>query len=99
MKRSKRSLRKRYGHSLTGGGTYAGRYVHKISPRDTDTFGPIRLTDSDFRDRKTLGAALRKARVAIDRVNSFRYEGGGKYVVFPENRSVWHAIVLTRVGG
>lgn len=29
MKR--RALKRRYGHALTGGGTYTGRYVHKIS--------------------------------------------------------------------
>jgi hypothetical protein len=73
---------------------YKSRYVHKISPKDTDVGPTVGLTLKDLDDRKTLGKALREAGVSIDRVSSFRREGTGKVVVFPEKRSIWHAVVL-----
>lgn len=73
---------------------YTSRYVHKISPKDTDVGPRVGLLLSDLDDRKKLGKALREAGVSIDRVSSFRREGQGKVVVFPEKRSIWHAVVL-----
>lgn len=76
------------------------RYVHKISPRDTDTAGPIHLREGDLKDRKSLGAALRRERIMSkgDPILSYRREGS-KIVVFPGGRpQIWHAIVLTLVG-
>ena len=74
---------------------YSSRYVHKISPRDADTGPTVELSLSDLDDRRKLGAALRRAGVSIDRVSTYRREGADKVVVFPEKRSIWHAVVLT----
>jgi hypothetical protein len=78
---------------------YMARYVHKISPRDTDVEGPFTIPGNAFSDRKTLGAALRKAKVISSgaSVRSFRVEGE-KIVVFPTMPGLttyWHSIILT----
>lgn len=71
------------------------RYVHKISPRDSDTMGPVEIPDNSFSNRNTLAAALRKAKVMESggRLQNFRVEGD-KVVAFPV-KSIWHSIVLT----
>jgi hypothetical protein len=72
------------------------RFVHKISPRDTDTMDPITVPNGAFSDRKTVGKALRAAKVlnAGDRVSHFRVEGD-RVVVFPVGSCmIWHSIIL-----
>lgn len=88
--------------SCNGGGeppgeTYVVRFVHKISPRDTDTTS-VALPDGAFADRKTLGAALRAAGVlcAGERIGSFRVEGP-RVVAFPVG-TIWHSLIITREG-
>lgn len=83
------------------------KFVHKISPSDKDVTGPVEIPNEAFKDKKSLGAALRKIPSKIDypgqsrilmsgeSVRSFRQEGDNKIVVFPQSSSVWHAIVLT----
>lgn len=96
-----RRLRRRYGHSENGG-QYMVRYVHKISPSDKDVAGPIHLSAGDISSKKALGAALRKQRILLtgDSISSYRTEAGGKIVAFPRGSPmIWHAIVLTPVGG
>lgn len=76
------------------------RYIHKISPRDTDVAGPVELRESDFANRKTLAAALRKAKVLShgERIRDFRIEvSKDQVVVFPQ-ASIWWSIVLTPAG-
>ena len=77
---------------------YAVRYVHKISPRDTDTAGPITLNDGDLASKTVLAAALRKQRILSrgDQLNSFRVDPDGKIVAFPK-ASVWWSIIMTPV--
>lgn len=75
------------------------RYVHKISPRDTDVKGPVKIPNGAFSDSKNLAAALRKAGVLDTgaRIRSFRSEGD-KVVVFPSMPGLttyWHSIILT----
>jgi hypothetical protein len=74
---------------------YSVRFVHKISPRDTDVEGPYPFKSDAFTDRKTLGAALRHvgALNAGERVREFRKEGE-KIIAFPVG-SIWHSIILT----
>jgi hypothetical protein len=74
---------------------YDVRFVHKISPRDSDVSGPIEVGGGAFSDRKTLAATLRKAKVlgAGERLRTFRVEGD-RVVAFPD-RGIWHSIVLT----
>jgi hypothetical protein len=104
MHRCGRALKRRYGRSDGSGGydevTYLVWYVHKISPSDKDVAGPIYLNSKDLASKKSLSAALRKDRIlgAGGSIRSFRTESGGKIVVFP-NASIWHAIILTPVGG
>ena len=79
--------------------TFHARYVHKIAPKDTDVSGPHTIPDGAWSDSKTLGKALRCAKVLLPgaRVRSFRVEGN-KVVVFPTLPGLstyWHAIVLT----
>jgi hypothetical protein len=104
--RRARTLRRRYGRSAAGG-MYMVRLVHKISPSDRDTFGPVHFSLSDLESKVAIGKALRRAhaeggmRTALapgQAIKSFRNEAGGKVVAFPSNRSIWHAIVLTPVG-
>lgn len=79
------------------------RFVHKISPRDTDVMpAPVVIPDSAFSDRKTLGKALREAKVMLSgcSVTGFRVEGN-KIVVFPccpGLTTYWHSIILTDTG-
>ena len=99
-RRRGRSLRRRYGHAEATGGSYMVRYVHKISPSDKDVAGPIHLSATDLKDKKSLGAALRKVRIGLisgQSLHSMRVEADGKIVAFPQ-ASVWHALVLTKVG-
>jgi hypothetical protein len=74
---------------------YSARFVHKISPKDTDVQGPFGIPDGAFSDSKKLGAALRSAKILGkgERIRAFRVEGD-KVVVFP-CASIWHAIVIT----
>lgn len=84
---------------------YTVRYVHRISPKDTDVAPDIELdTDSLLTDasisnallRRSLGRALREAKLLIkgQRLNSCRIDKGGRYIVcFPAD-SVWHSIIL-----
>jgi len=78
---------------------YMIRYVHKISPRPTDTMGPVEIPDNAFSNRNTLGAALRKAGVLMRgaSIRSFRVEGI-KIVAFPSAPGLttyWHSIIIT----
>jgi len=80
------------------------RYVHKISPSDKDVAGPIHLSAGDFKDKKTLGAALRRQRILMSggSVQQFRLEASGRVVAFPSVPGLttyWHSIILTPVGG
>ena len=82
-----------------GGDQWMVRYVHKISPSDRDTMGPVTIPNNAFSDSKTLGTALRRAKVLGSgaKVRSFRTEGD-KVVVFPSMPGLttyWHSIILT----
>lgn len=75
------------------------RYVHKISPRDSDTHPDVEINANAFSNRNTLAKALRKTGVldAGARVRNFRVEGD-KVVVFPTMPGLttyWHSVILT----
>lgn len=74
---------------------YAVRFVHKISPRDTDVENDVSLTPEDTADRYVLGAALRVLRLlpAGERLRDMREESG-RVIAFPL-RGIWHSIILT----
>ena len=74
---------------------YHVRFIHKISPRDTDV-ATAEIRDEAFSDRKTLGAALRKGGILCsgERLITFRVEGA-KIVAFPQ-ATIWHSIILER---
>ena len=78
--------------------TYHVRFVHKISPRETDVMPSVVLPDGAFSDRNTLAGALRMANVLPKgcRVRGFRVEGE-KVIAFPIG-SIWHSIILTHEG-
>lgn len=73
---------------------YNTRYVHKISPKDSDVGVALDLAPSDISDRRALGAALRRAKLlsAGDSIRDFRIEKD-RIVVFPA-KSIWHSIIL-----
>jgi len=78
------------------------RYIHKISPSDKDVGPDVVLSDGAFSNSKTLGKALREAKVLASGaiVRSFRAEGD-KVIVFPilpGSTTYWHSIVLTHEG-
>lgn len=79
--------------------TYASRFVHKISPKDTDT-GPEVTLDTAGLDRSKLGRVLREARILIkgQRVAHYRIESDGRIVCFPM-ASIWWSIILTPKAG
>ncbi len=75
---------------------YIARFTHKIAPRDTDVSKEsFEIADNAFSDSRTLGAALRAARVLQpgERVRTFRVEGD-KVIIFPPKTSIWHAITI-----
>ena len=76
---------------------YTTRYVHKISPRDTDT-GPVDDLDEVPDDNRECGRLLRKNGLLArgERVTGFRIEADGRLVAFPA-ASIWHSIILTPV--
>jgi hypothetical protein len=73
---------------------YETRYVHKISPKDTDVGNPVDLSPKDLESKSALAAALRKSRIlpAGGKINSFRIEQD-RILVFPQ-ASIWHSIIL-----
>jgi hypothetical protein len=75
---------------------YSTRYVHKISPSAKDVGPTVLLTDTSSKAK--VAKALRAARIlhAGGSIREMRHEGG-KLVVFP-SKSVWHSIILTKVG-
>ena len=80
---------------------YSVRYVHKISPSNSDVGPDVVLLWSDFIDRKKLGKALREGKVIGpgSALTNFRAEGGriedgARVIAFPRS-SVWHSIILT----
>lgn len=82
---------------------YNVRFVHKIAPSDKDTGSRISLSEMALTDRKTLGAALRKAKVLIKggAIQQWRIETGGRVVVFPSAPGMttyWHSIILSPIG-
>ena len=114
MKRRGRALRSRYGRSLDKpqlsdpSRKYMVRFVHKISPSESDVAGPIILSSvAIMGDRRTFGGALRDSTMNMRQfgnalggakgVRSFRIEAGGRIVAFPSNPSIWHSIIFTPV--
>ena len=89
-------------HLSSPTGTYSIRYVHKISPRDTDVGPTVRISSADLASKSGLARTLReqKAIGAGARVRDFRVEdGGARIVVFPTMPGMttyWHSIILTR---
>jgi len=82
---------------------YTTRFVHKVSTSSKDVGPDATLDARDLTDRKTIGAALRKARILIKggSVRQWRIERDGKIVVFPVCPGLstyWHSIILTPVG-
>ena len=73
---------------------YLVQYIHKISPSDKDTAGPIELSLKDLENRAALGAALRRQRIMHtgDKIKDFRIEND-RVVVFPQ-KSIWHSIIM-----
>jgi len=82
---------------------YTTRFVHKVSTSSKDVGPDIALDARDLIDRKTLGAALRKARILIKggTVQEYRVERDGRIVAFPTCPGLstyWHSIILTPIG-
>lgn len=75
---------------------YSSRYVHKISPSNKDVGPNVLIPDASTKAK--VAKALRGARIlgSGGMIREMRHEGG-KLVVFP-SKSIWHAIILTKVG-
>jgi hypothetical protein len=76
---------------------YRVRFIHRVSPRDTDV-RDVQIPDGAFADRNALGAALRAAGVLNSghRVRSFRTEGD-KVIAFPSGAcNIWQSIIIER---
>lgn len=75
---------------------YKVRFVHRISPSNSDVADPIALSDADL---KQLPAVLRKAKLLLPGQRcQFRSENNGqRLVVFPGGSSIWHSIILEQV--
>jgi hypothetical protein len=89
-------------NSGSGDHVYSVRYVHKISPRATDTGKDVTLPGSVFSDRKKLNRALLDEGVLQKgaRIRSYRVEGD-EVIVFPMMPGMttyWHAVVLKDQG-
>lgn len=79
--------------------TYQVSAIHPISnPGGPTVFADYSFDDAAFTDAKTLGAALRQARIlcAGTRVREWRVEGN-RTIVFPTREpGGWHSITLTQ---
>jgi hypothetical protein len=75
---------------------YSVRYVHNISPRDTDISPNVELDAESLETRGALGAALRRHAVLStgEHIRAYRVEPSGRIVAFPR-ASIWHSIILT----
>ncbi|KKL10220.1 hypothetical protein LCGC14_2558000 [marine sediment metagenome] len=98
-KKAQRSEAREQDGCPPGSRSYMARYVHQISPRDTDVGGPFCIPDGAWSDRKTLGAALRKAGV-LDigaRVRNFQTKDEDVTVFpsMPGMTTYWHSVILT----
>lgn len=73
---------------------YLTRYVHKISPKETDVGKSIDLSPDDLASKKALAAALRRAGILLagETINSYRIEND-RVIAFPK-ASIWHSIIL-----
>ena len=73
---------------------YLTRYVHKISPKDTDVGDAVDLSPTDLASKSALTKALRRsgALTSDGKIDDFRIEKD-RVVVFPKG-SIWHSIVL-----
>jgi hypothetical protein len=73
---------------------YLTRYVHKISPQETDTGDPVELSPKDLVDKKSLAAALRRAKILLagQGLTGYRIEND-RVIAFPK-ASIWHSIIL-----
>lgn len=71
------------------------KFIHKISPRDTDVFSGIEIPDNAWADKKTLAKAMRNKGLLVtgQRLRSFRVEGN-RVITFPQRSSCWHCIIL-----
>lgn len=80
-----------------GSSLWSARFVHKISPSAADVASSVSIPDDAWADRRSLGAALRKAGLLYSgmSVRSFR-RVGDDVVVFP-SRCEWHSITLSRL--
>lgn len=83
-------------HGSAGNG-WTARYIHRVSPRETDRFRDgqrFQLPEGAFKTRLTLARALRELGVlqAGERLRSFRCESS-KVVAFPD-RGIWHSVTL-----
>lgn len=81
---------------------YAVRFIHKISPRDTDIGPQVTITDADLANAKTLAKSLRRQNALLGgaRVREWRKEKDGRIVVFPTlpgMTTYWHSVILTPV--
>lgn len=89
-------------NSGSGDHVYSVRYVHKISPRATDTGKDVIIPGSAFSDRKKLNRALLDLGVLDKgaRIRSYRVEGD-EVIIFPMMPGMttyWHAVVLKDQG-
>lgn len=85
----------------SGTSMWSVRFVHKVSPRDSDRMAPVRIPDGAWSDTRKLGAALRAVGVLGKgaRVKSFRAEGDSVAVfpAMPGLTTYWHSIILKHV--
>lgn len=89
-------------NSGSGDHVWSVRYVHKISPRATDTGKDVIIPGSAFSDRKKLNRALLDLGVLDKgaRIRSYRVEGD-EVIIFPMMPGMttyWHAVVLKDQG-
>ncbi len=76
---------------------YSVRYVHKVSPRETDTGPNVKLTPRDLASAASIAKALRRAKVMYrgEKVGDYRVDAG-RLIVFPRGvPGGWHSIILT----
>ena len=93
-------MARRRGRTAARAIVYSVRYVHKVATSANDVGDPVRLSEDDLADARTLGAALRRQKTLLPTtyVREYRIERDGRVVVFPAYPGLstyWHSIILT----
>jgi len=78
------------------GGLAGVRYVHKISPRDSDRAGPFRYEPGDLDDVASVRRWLKRHGINAAKGARHGRRTAEGFVIFPPRSSIWHSVRIER---